>query len=334
MKMFRNYLPFALFSVMVIATMTSTATGQALNIIEGRIVSEGNQPVYNAYVELYNNFGAPVGRTRSSSSGRFSFRNLPGGRFTIQVKPLGTNLLEASETVELYNLTSYSPDIQYVEFRLEVDKRLTARKPQITAVVFAQEVPPDAKRKFESGKDKLQTGNETGLYDLEQAIEIFPEYFDALSVRGQELVTRGKYKDGYPLLLRAIDVNRRCGPCYYSLGIAFYKLGETEAAIKAAEAAALLEPGSGDVFLLNGIVLRLGKRDQESETALLKAETMFADPNPEVHHQLALLYNQMKLNSKAADRLEQYLKTATDLSKADREELKKLVAKLRSAGDK
>lgn len=300
------------------------------NQLEGRVVGDKNIPVYNAYVELYNDTRVLVGRVRTSSQGRFSFRNLGQGRYIVAVKPYGTNLKEEEEVLEVFD-QSVSGGVFFLEMRLEPDTRYVRSAPLLTGTVFAQNVPDNVRRLFKSGVEKLDSGDHNGKSELESAIKEFPTYFDALSALGRYLVTQGKFEEGYPYLLKAIDVNNRCPECFYSLGYAFYKLDQVPAGLRATAAALLLEPGSPESNLLHGILLRLNNEFDKAERALLKAKTSSKDPNPEIYWQLSLVYNRLNRNEDAARELEEFLKAKKDLNDSEKRRVRETIAKLRKS---
>lgn len=320
-----------ILSLLLVFSFSSIAAAQTGNSIEGRVFTESNAPVYNAYVELYNDIETMIRRERSSSSGRFTFRGIPAGRYIVRVKPFGTNLMEAEERVEIVVL-GYAPTTEFVNFRLEVDKRFIGQTDTIIGTIYAQEVPNEAKRLFDSGVKKLKDQNNKGIEDLEAAIKIFPDYFDALNTLGRMYVGQGKYEQGYPLLLKAIDINSRCPECYYSLGVTFYSLNQYEAGVRAAKAAVSLMPNSADSQLLLGILSRLNKNNEEAEKALLEAKKLYKDPNPEVHWQLALLYNNTNRTDKGIEELEIYLKA--DPNAKNKDEVKKIIKDYRAKNKK
>lgn len=311
------------------AQRTSMAVG--LNRIEGRVIDESNIGVNDVYVELYDNYGALVNRQKSTGQGRFSFRGMGPGRYVIAVKPYGTNLKEDSKEIEINNQASRS-DTVVVDFRLMRDKRSSTNSDiGIVGTIFAQEVPPEAMRLYKSGVGVYDSKPDVALAELEEAVKLFPRYFDALAALGKGYVLKGRYETGYPYLLRAIDVNAKCADCYYSLGLAFYRLNEIVAATKAIDAAVLLQPGVPAVRLLQGIIYRLGSDLNGAEKALLAAKGLYKDPNPEVHWQLSLVYNRQKRNQEAADELEKYMKTKTDMNDEEKGKVRALITKLRGS---
>ena len=298
------------------------------NNIEGTVFDEYKKPVFNAFVELNNSLGVVIANQRTTSGGRFSFRKLGSGRYSVTVKPSLTNLLEETQEVEISNQLGQS-ETAFLDFRLRTDKRFLPSSPTVTGSVFAQDVPDVARRFFKSGIEKLASDHLGGLQDLGQAINLFPAYFDALTALGKAHILDGDYEKGYPYLLKAIDVNQKCADCFYSLGLAFYKIQQIHAAVIAINAAAFLQPQVVNVRLLQGIILHSSKDLKGAETALLAAKSMSDEPNPDVHYYLALVYNKQGRNQEAADQLELYLKAYKKIPHLKKEETLTLIEKLR-----
>jgi hypothetical protein len=303
-----------------------------INRIEGRVYDPNRLPVVNAYVELLNDVDSMVARTKTEASGRFTLTGMPPGRYNIKVLPLGTNLAEQTQEVQITNMTRNGSDTAYVDFYLRYDKRGHDMPIEMSReVIFAQEIPSAAKKLYDEGVNDLPKNQEKGLAKLEDAIKIFPNYYDALKRLGQEYVARKDYKKGYPYLLRAIDVNQRSFSSYYSLGYAFYQLKEYPAALAAIRATTVLAPESIDAQLLQGTLLRITENYTDAEKALLKADTLAKQKNAEVHWQLALLYNRLNRNQDAVNELETFLKLEPD--SPDKKKIHDLIAKLKGSGD-
>jgi tetratricopeptide (TPR) repeat protein len=318
-------------SIVVLLFGSVFAAAQFPSSIDGFVWDEARRPVYNAYVELTNSMGTTIARERTSSTGRFTFRGMPEGRYSVTVKPFGTNLLEQSQDVELIRLFGRTTPIN-MEFRLKVDKRFVSKRPTITGTVFVQEVPEAAKRLFTSGMNAFDVDkDDKAILDLEKAIEAFPTYFDALAILGKKHVLEGRYEKGYPYLLKAIDVNRKCPDCYFTLGLAFHKLDQAPAALQAAASAVLLSGQTPEYRLLLGTLLRTQGDYVRAEKTLLMAKSLYKEPNPEVFWELSLLYNKTNRNAEAADALEAFLKAKPDADGKEKQRVKDLIAKLRKA---
>ena len=298
--------------------------------IEGQVYNPDRQPVADAYVELLNDVESTLSRTKTNAAGRFSFFGMPNGRYIIKVTPAGTNLLRQEQEVQIAAVSPFGSDSAYVDFYLRYDERAINTAPKRPAeAIFVQDVPPDARRLYESGVKDLSKNQSKGLEKLEQAVIIFPAYYDALTRLGQEYNAQKKYDKAYPYLLKAIDVNSRSYSSFYGLAFAFYQLNQIPAAVKAAEAAVILNGSSTDAQLLYGIVLRINGNYQEAEKALLKAKSSTKNQTSEVHYQLALLYNKLNRNIEAANELEIYLRIYPN--SPIKKEVQDLIEKLRTA---
>jgi len=316
-----------LFSVLLLASSTL-----AVNVIEGTIYDPQRRPVPNLWVELQNEFNITYGRTRTSSAGRYSFTGMRAGRYQVVVYTTGTEFAEATETVEIVNITTTASDAAYQDIRLRYKKE-AAKIDNGSDTVFAQTVPDDARKLCKSGVRSLSEKDlAAGRRDLDAAITIFPTYYDALDALGGSYVETGDFQKSLKYLLAAIDQNQRSFSSTYALAYAAYKLGQIPDAVRVASAAVVLKPSSPTAVLLYGTVLRMSGDNATALKVLTKAEELTkASPIPEVHWQLALLLNHMGRNKEAADHLDKYLQLSP--AAPNRAQVETLSAKLRTQGD-
>ncbi len=324
------FLFFGAFLVISTPLLLATPPVMAARI-EGQIFDESRRPLADVYVELQNDVYSTLLTKKTDGTGRFTFIGLSVGRFRVRAFPVGKNLLEEVQDVEIIaGLTGTTNDIIFLEFTLRPDKRfvnpIVEKAPE---AVFVQDIPVEAKKAYTFGVSSLDKKDTSGLADLEKAIAMFPTYFDALSRLGKEYLIRANYEKAYPYLVRAIDVNPRSYSSFYGLGYAFYRLNQIAAALKAAQACTILNPESDQAHLLYGTLLRLGNNLVEAEKELLKAKTLGKRPNAETHWQLALLYNHLNRNKEAVAELEIYLKLAPDTP--DKKKVEGLIAKLKGS---
>ena len=165
---------------------------------------------------------------------------------------------------------------------------------------------------------------------MEQALAIYPNYFDALDSLGREYTQRKEYEKALPYLIKAIDINNRSFSSFYALAYCCFQLKHNIEAIEAAHAATVIQPNSANAQLLYGTVLRISGNLEKAEKALLQARKINKEtPIAEVCWQLALLYNKLGRNKDAISELEMYLKIQPNAP--NKEEIKDLIIKLKNS---
>ena len=332
MKLLIYCLSFSLLILSANPLHASPTTANLANTIEGQVYDPNHRPVENLYVELLNETDSVIQRTKTNISGRFSFVGVPPGRLLVRVITFGTNFVEQTQEV-IVTKTRSNSDTNYVDITLRFAKRNRGPQPDVpTGVVFAQDVPAAARTAYLKGVADSEKNPDKGLEEVEAALNIFPDYFDALNWLGKEYVARKQYEKGYPYLTRAIDVNPRSASSFYSLGYAFYQMKQYPAALAAAKATTTLVPGSIDAQLLHGTILRITGSYTEAETALLKANSLANKMNAEVHWQLSLLYNRLNRNLETIDELETFLRLVPD--SPDKDKIRDMIAKLKTSVSK
>lgn len=300
-----------------------------INRIEGRVYGPDHMPVEKIYVELRNEVDSMVGQSRTDISGRFTFAGMSSGRYTIRALSIGTEFKEQTQEINIVSLQPNSSDIIYTDIYLVYNKRDDSNPLKSPEAIFVQEIPASAKKLYEEGISSLSKNPNDGLLRLEEALKIFPTYFDALNMLGKEYISHKDYEKAYPYLIRAIDVNPRSSINFYRLSIAFYQIKQYSAALEAAKAATVLVSNSIDAQLLYGTILRITEDFSNAEKTLLKANALAKTKNSDVHWQLALLYNRLKRNAEAVNELEEFLRI--EPNSPDKAKIQDLIAKLKSS---
>lgn len=310
---------------------TCGVLAQSGNSISGQVLGYEREPLYDVYVELLNDYSQAINRTRTQSSGRYTFFGMPQGRYSIRVMPYGTDYEEQTQSVEIVNFVREDQSgnrrvsgfaNEQLDFNLKLRKGLTAGT---IGAIFVQEVPDAAKKLYQKAVSDLNDKKEKeGLAGLKAAIEVFPKYFAALERLGNEYI-RLKYFDAAQYLLSAaIEVNPRSYRSWYGLAYSFYSLNKFDEASTSIEKSLEIYQGSAETFLLSGILKRQSKKFDLAEKHLLKAKELAKDTMPIVHWYLGLLYgNDMKQYGNAAKELKLFLKAQP--STRDKEKIELII---------
>ncbi|MEQ1605523.1 MAG: tetratricopeptide repeat protein [Pyrinomonadaceae bacterium] len=303
---------------------------QSTSRITGQVFGANRRALADVYVELRNDVESVIQRAKTNGSGSFTFSNLTAGRYSVRVRPFGTDYEEQTQDVEL--VTSVGSrnvaDIQYKEFYLKA-RRDTKGKPGAPQVIFAQEIPEAAKTSYDRAVvDLAANRTDVGVAGLEQAIKLFPDYFLALDRLGVEFLKQQRFVDAALYFDRACTINSKSSNSWYGLAFARYAQKQIPGAIDAAKKAADISPDSADINLMLGIAQRQGRNYIDAEKAMLKAKKLSNGLLADASWNLALLYVYNLKNTRlAADELENYLKVKPD--HPDAEKIKRLIGQLR-----
>ena len=303
---------------------------QFRSTISGYVFGTSRAPVDQVPVELRNDVNGVIGRTRTDSSGRFIFNGVPSGRLLVTVLPLGTNFEGQTKEVEIAGVGARGqliPDNPQVDFYLKEKKGTELAGGN--EVVFAQEVPEEARRLFRAAISDLDgQRTEQGIGELKQAIEIFPTFFLALERLGAEQLKQERYEDAAKNLSASVSVNSRSFLSWYGLTYANFGLKKWDAVIESAEKALEIEKNSVNTLLLMGISQRNLRKFGEAERSLIRAKKVDEGKTPDLYWNLALLYTyNLKKYQDAADALELYLKANPTIP--DTTNVRKLIKQLR-----
>src|SRR5262245_34505591 len=308
-------LVFGLFwaqSTFTVIGSVRNQSGQTVDGVRVSVIDENFQPIRTIFVD---------------SSGQFTIRGLGQGRFTFRVETTGTPYEEQTQQVELQALRVRGGNETFpLDIVLKFKK---GKEPGAGNVsVFAQEVPSPARKEYESGVKSLKNQKtDQAIAFLKKAIQIFPDYYDALELLGTEYIKAAQYEAGLPLLTHALEVNKRSFKCTYGLGVAHLKLNRLPQAIEHLEKAAEMEPNSANAQMMLGLAYGTGGAFDKSEAAFRKALQIGGEAAAEAHFYLAGLFNKQNRYSDARQELEQFLKEAKNIK--DHAQVKAMIEKLK-----
>lgn len=322
----------ALITVIAVSGFfVQTLNAQSKNGISGFVFNESRQPIPDIHVELLDDLEITKGRTKTNGSGLYHFRNLDPGRYSIKVLPYAADYEEQIRSVSLVVVSSMPGSgavNEQVDFYLKAKKNINEGPLAAPGVIFAQEIPINAKKLYDAGIEDLFNKKENEGFDkLKKALEVFPDYFLALDRLGREYIVRGYHQAAYVLFTKAVEVNPRSFSSTFGLGLASYRLQQVDQAIKNFRRATEIDNKQVNAFLWLGISYLQDKNYSQAETSLNKANKLSDEKSADVYWQLARLYKDQNRFNESANALELYLKYKPDA--AETEKVKETIKILR-----
>jgi tetratricopeptide (TPR) repeat protein len=114
---------------------------------------------------------------------------------------------------------------------------------------LSQNIPEEARENFERALDDIEDGDfEDAIDRLEGAVELAPDYFDALDALGAEYLRAGRFEDTDRTLNRAHELSPASARPLLNLGTLRYRLGEVDYQARGLPAAAALFMEAIDLF--------------------------------------------------------------------------------------
>ncbi len=298
--------------------------------IRGKVRSAAGVNVARTSVTLERN-GALVEQTVTNNEGDFTFTGLTDTSYTVIVTAVDYN--PASESVEFVRSAGLDQPGEMRTVEVTLVSKEGVRPPR-AGINFVQDVPPAARAAFESGlKLSRENRNLEAIASFENAVKLFPSYFNARLNLANEYARQGKLQEAITNLEAARVVNPKDDRVYdlfarvmmqqrkYSVAARIYaeatRLNPAETQYLLARATALIE----EVVVIDAASAK--GVEEERSFALAEAERILGqalkqnEKLAEVHLQLARVYEKKGERKQAADQLERYLRKAPNAKNAE-----------------
>jgi Tfp pilus assembly protein PilF len=332
---------FAVSSGLLLCLSCAISARAQGNTIRGKVRDSSGSHVARTTVTLESGTGAMISQTVTNNEGDFSFAGLPETSYVITI--MAPDYSPASEHVDFVRSANIDGpgEIRTIEITLTPK----GSRPTRTGLTFVQNVPQAALDAFERAKKLLGSGHDQEAQAaLQDAIKLFPDYFDARFVLASELTKQGKFDEAIKQLNEAQRINPRDDRVWYSFGVALQRQGKYAVAARVFAQAAELNPAEPQNALLAEASALIDQASTMSpsqpqgnsnertfalnaaEEALARAERLGSVKLPEVHLQRARLLEKRGNTGGAANELEKYLRQAPDAKNASaiREAIKRL----------
>jgi len=264
----------------------------------------------------------PSGLTRqilTDDVGRYEISELPRGRYSVDaVNPeVPSQVTERAEVDTGRFQTRISLNLFFRQRSEETTETLAS--PVISSKEASQRVPKAAEKAFDEGvKAGSSQKLDKAIAALSKAIQLYPDYFQALAERGHVRLAMGKSVEAGEDFTRALKINPVYGPALRGAGICKFEQGHHADAVKDLESASSVEPNLAKTFLLLGIAYLSTDRPEAAQSALSRAVTL--DPKGSVRARIHLANLALKQNQlqEAIAQLDAYLADAANAPDADK----------------
>lgn len=297
--------------------------------IQGQVSLPEGMPAGHIVVTLVSRGGVPR-QTYTTEHGRFEFNDIPEGGYLLSARSL-TDAHLSAEGVEADTARTATSDLTVnLVLRKDAAPPGVKKKAEVVSVAeVEQKVPKPAQKAFRDALKFREEGRrDKAVQSLGRAVELFPDYFQALAERGDLLVAEGKLSEAAEDFARALKANPRYGPALRGAGYCKLERREFVESAKYLEQATAARPDDANAYLLLGIAyLELDRREQ-AEAALLKALGFDTRRELRAHIHLGNLYARAGRYAEAADQLREYLEANPE--DPDAAHLKEVEAKWRA----
>ena len=305
--------------------------GQGNFVVFGRVSLPDGKPAARVRVKLDGARGLAL-ETQSDDQGNYEFRGMGGGRYQMSA----TNPADP----EQYSNPAVSDTTRAYSNRLQIDIYLRlplvsnkgeSKPGTINVSEAAQNIPKPARKAYEQGlKSQKENKAEQALAGFNQAIEIYPQYFQALTDRGNLLMQQNKLVEASADFERALQINGQYSPALRGSGYCNIQQRKYEVAVGLLEKSLLYEPKIPLSHMLLGYANLSLNRYEEAKRELQEALKLGSETVARARVYLAEIFAHEQKFKEAADEIRTYLRIKPDAS--DAESLKKLEADWRARG--
>jgi tetratricopeptide (TPR) repeat protein len=290
--------------------------------LAGRIV-----PETQASVSLHGATSPFESATLSDLRGRFRFRKLAQGAYTVAVFEPGRG--EVRETVEVGPGSANAAGLVTITLRLDSAKVESADTRLRRATVSARELamPPLARKEYQAAQKSLSRRDaDAARAHLEHAVEVAPQFCAAWNELGTIAYQSRRYQDAERYFRRALEADAQAYEPLVNLGGVLLNLGKLDEALQHNLYAVLQRPNDALANSQLGMSYFL-RGDPDSAMKYLTASKQL-DPAHFSHPQLMLAEIHLRRNEReaAVSELRDFLNRHPDALEAP--EVKAQIARL------
>jgi len=308
--MSRLHKQVCIFLLALIAPATTASQmGRNTVSVTGMVITEGkNERIEHVIVRLCDTGGNLIIQTTTLDTGEFDFRGVQRGRYILTFQANGF------QNTEIHLDLSFNSDKgMTVYMKPEAGKPVsTASGPSISAHELS--MPRAARDLVASGKKKLYADKNArgGLADLQKAVLIAPNYYEAHYQIGMAHLTIGEAQEAEKSFRKSIEVSQdNYGDADVGLGTMLVEKGDVEAGETTIRRGVELNPSSWMGFYELG-KLDLNRNRLESGLQSAERARSLAPNTPIIYRLLANIHMRQKNYPDLLSDLDAYVKLDPD----------------------
>ncbi len=299
--------------VFMMSSNTQAQLGAPLSgggfVVFGRVNLPNGKPASRAKVLLEMPNGL-VKDTICDDGGNYEFRAISGGRY--HLKAVNPNDPEQySDPADSDSTRAYSNRVQ-VNIYLRPPLHAGTPKTNPGTVHFsevAQNIPKTARKAYEQGlKQQKDNHADKALVSFTQAVEIYPDYFQALTERANLLMQQNKFAEAETDFVKALRINEKYSPAFRGLGYCQIQQKHFVEALSNLEKAYALDPEIPMTLLLLGYANLSLNRYEEAKQCLQQSIKIGGESTARAHVSLAEIFSHEKKYKEAVEEIRTYLK--------------------------
>jgi tetratricopeptide (TPR) repeat protein len=259
--------------------VSSSIASCAQSFIRGVVQFSNHQPADHVVIRLRSDQVAFQTETQTDIQGKFVFDGLPLTTFHLSIEGQGFRPYSSFIDISMSRMS-------YELITLQLDKEpeakaVPAEGPAGALNARIAQIPPQARKEFDTGKQRMQIHDDIGSAKyFQKAIELYPPYAEAYQLLGVVHLEDGKLQEAEPELQKATEIEPHMSTAQFALGVCrnlMAKYSEAEAALlRGLE----LDPESSEGhYELAKTYLALG-RWQDATPQAQKAVTLKPDAGP------------------------------------------------------
>jgi tetratricopeptide (TPR) repeat protein len=325
---------FTLFNVALLfgsVWIPANAVWQGGFTVFGRVSLPDGKPAarVRVFIETTNGLKRDM---LSDDQGNYEFRGLGSGRYRLSATN-PDDPKQYSDPAESDTTRAFANRLQidvFLRLPLHNDKR-EAKPGTVSVAEATQNIPKAARKAYDLGVNlQKENQHEKALIAFNQAVELYPEYFQALTERANVLMGSSKLTEAAVDFERALRLNDKYVPALRGLGYCQIQQKHFEAAVSNLERAFVMEPTVPLTLLLLGYANLSLSRYEPAKQCLEEALKLGPDSAARAHVYLAEVFAHEQKFKEAADSIRRYLSLKPDA--ADAASLRKMESDWRARG--